>query len=334
MITKDQIKSACNKLLKTVDLHGFGKKHQGKVRDFYKVKDKRILITTDRISAFDRVLGSIPYKGQVLNQLSKFWFDKTADIIPNHIIDIPHPNVAVAKDAKPYPVEMVVRGYITGVTSTAIWRAYELGERTIYGIKFPEGLKKNQKLVHPIITPTSKAEHGAHDERLTHDEILKRKLVIPKILKQMEEVSLKLYKRGNEICKKRGLILVDTKYEFGEYKGKLILIDEIHTPDSSRFWNAKNYLERFKKGLEPKNYDKEFFRLWYTKQGYRGDGKPPVMSKQLQIETAQHYIKLYEMITGKKFKPEKYPIKKSIIKELSVIASEAKQSHPRLPRPA
>ena len=317
MLSSQQIKRVRNKVLKTIDIPSLGTKFQGKVRDYYKRKDKRILITTDRISAFDRVLGFIPYKGQVLNQLSAFWFHKTADIIENHIIDVLHPNVVIVKNAKPYTVEMVVRGYITGVTSTAIWRAYELGERVIYGIKFPEGLKKNQKLAKPILTPTSKAEHGAHDERLTHDEILRRKLVSPKILKEMEEVSLKLYKRGNKICQKQGLILVDTKYEFGDYKGKLILIDEIHTPDSSRFWNGKNYKERFKKEQEPENYDKEFFRLWYTRQGYRGDGKPPKMSPKLQIETAQHYIKIYEMITGKKFKPEKYPLEKGIIKAIA-----------------
>lgn len=306
------MEKAQKNLLKEVNLKGYGRKTQGKVRDFYIIKGIRILITTDRISAFDRVLGYIPYKGQVLNELSKFWFDKTKDIIPNHCLAFPHPNVTIARDSIPYPVEMVVRGFITGVTSTSIWRAYELGERNIYGFNFPEGLKKNQILQKPLITPTTKAIHGAHDERITHSGILKKKLVPPTLLFQMEEIALKLFKRGQEICKKRGLILVDTKYEFGSYKGKLILIDEIHTPDSSRFWKADTYLDRFKKGIEPENFDKEFFRLWYAKKGYRGDGNPPRMAKDLQIKTSLRYIKIYEMVTGKKLKLETYPLQKKI----------------------
>lgn len=302
-----------SKVLKTVDIPTLKSKHQGKVRDYYILNGQRILITTDRISAFDRVLGFIPYKGQVLNQLSKFWFDKTRDIVDNHLIDVIHPNVSIVKEAKPYPVEMVVRGYITGVTSTSIWRAYELGERVIYGIRFPDGLKKNQSLSAPIITPTTKAGKGKHDERMSHKEILERKLVPAKVLNLMEKVSLALYRRGNEICKKRGLILVDTKYEFANYKGKLMLIDEIHTPDSSRFWRADSYKERFKEGKEPENFDKEFFRMWYTKRGYRGDGEPPKMAIDLQTKTAQRYIKIYEMITGKKFQPFGYPVESGII---------------------
>ena len=299
-------------LFKEINLQGYGKRTQGKVRDFYKKDGTRILITTDRISAFDRVLGYIPFKGQVLNELSKFWFYKTKEIVANHCIDTPHPNVTVAHEALPFPVEMVVRGYITGVTSTSLWRAYELGERNIYGINFPEGLRKNQKLPQPIITPTTKATHGAHDERITHGGILKKKLMPPKLLFQMEEVALELFKKGQEICKKRGLILVDTKYEFGSYNGKLMLIDEIHTPDSSRYWKTDTYEERFRLGLEPENFDKEFFRLWYAKKGYRGDGEPPKMSKELQIKTSRRYIKIFEMITGKKFIPEKYPLEKGI----------------------
>ncbi len=299
--------------LKGLTLKGY-KKIEGKVRDIYPFNKKRILITTDRISAFDRVLGYIPYKGQVLNELSRFWFDKTKRITENHVISVPHPNITVARSAKPLPIEMVVRGYITGVTTTAIWYWYEKGERTIYGLKFPEGLKKNQKLSSPIITPTTKAEKGHHDEKLTEKDILKRKLVSKKIWEKMKKASLALYKKGNEICQKRGLILVDTKYEFGLIDGKLVLIDEIHTPDSSRYWVKKSYLEKFKKGLEPENFDKEFFRKWYVKRGYRGDGPPPKMDKKLQLETAKRYIKIYELITGKKFEPQKYPLEKNIKK--------------------
>ena len=312
MVNARQLTQAAGKLLKTINVPGLGIKQQGKVRDIYRVKGNRILITTDRISAFDRVLGYIPYKGQVLNQLSTFWFEKIKDIIDNHLLSVPHPNVSVVIDAKSYPVEMVVRGYLTGVTTTSIWYSYERGERNIYGYKFPDGMRKNQKLVTPILTPTTKALHGAHDLRLTHDEILEKKLIPPRVLRLMEDASIALFNRGNSICKKRGLILVDTKYEFADYKGKLIVIDEIHTPDSSRFWKAQNYRERFEKGLEPENFDKEFFRMWYTKQGYRGDGNPPEMSKELQIKTASRYIRIYEMITGKKFKPQVYPLEEGI----------------------
>jgi phosphoribosylaminoimidazole-succinocarboxamide synthase len=313
---KRSIKKTLEKLLKTIDLKDYGKKYQGKVRDYYLHEGKRILITTDRISAFDRVLGFIPYKGQVLNQLSNYWFEKTKDIVSNHVISVPHPNVTIAKEAKPYPVEMVVRGYITGVTSTSIWRSYEKGERVIYGIRFPDGLRKNDQLKNPVITPTTKAEHGGHDQRLTKKEILKKRLIPEKVYMRMEKAALALYKRGNDICKKKGLILVDTKYEFAEYRGQLMIIDEMHTPDSSRFWRKNSYLERFKKGLEPENFDKEFFRIWYANKGYTGDGDPPRMSTELQILTALRYIKIFELITGKKFKPEVYSIEISIKKAL------------------
>lgn len=288
-------------IIKTVNLKGLGKKIQGKVRDIYILKDKRILITTDRISAFDINLGYIPQKGAVLNLLAAFWFEKTKDIVKNHLISVPDPNVSIGKNAKLIPIEMVVRGYITGVTNTSVWGSYEKGERVIYGIKFPEGLQKNQKLKEPIITPTTKAETG-HDEKLTEKEILK--IVLPKIWNQMKKAALGLFDRGTKICEKAGIILVDTKYEFGLRNGKLILIDEIHTPDSSRFWVKKTYQERFKKGLEPENFDKEILRLWYAKKGYKGDGKPPKKSKKLITDLSQRYMAIYEKITGKKFIPE------------------------------
>ncbi len=308
-----------NNVLKTIDLKGFGKKYSGKVRDFYIVGASRILITTDRISAFDVILGYIPYKGAVLNLLSAFWFDKTKDIIDNHVISVPDPNVTIGKNVIPIPIEMVVRGYITGVTNTSIWGSYEKGERVIYGIKFPEGLRKNQKLPSPVITPTTKAEAG-HDERLTEKEILNRKIVSPQRWKQMKKAALALFERGTKICERAGIILVDTKYEFGlDDKGNLILIDEIHTPDSSRFWVKKTYMARFKKRKEPENFDKEFLRLWYVKRGYKGDGKPPRMPISLQKTVSERYIAIYEKITGKKFKKFKFPlenrIKKAIILE-------------------
>lgn len=319
MVLSAKLNKARKFIFKTIDLPSLGTKTQGKVRDIYNHQGKRILITTDRISAFDRVLGYIPYKGQVLNQLSAFWFEKTSDIVKNHLISVPHPNVSIVHEAKPYPVEMVVRGYISGVTNTSIWGSYEKGERIIYGLKFPDGLHKNQKLPYPIVTPTTKAEHGGHDQRLTEKEILTKKLLSKKVWEEMKEASIKLYLRGNEICRKKGLILVDTKYEFGEYKGKIMLIDEIHTPDSSRYWKKENYQKRFEKGLEPENFDKEFFRIWYVKQGYKGDGDPPKMSVDLQLKTAVRYMKIYELITGKSFRGINYPPEKSIMESLLSI---------------
>lgn len=303
--------------LKTVNIPKLGKKYQGKVRDFYIYKDKRILITTDRISAFDRLLGVIPYKGEVLNRLSGFWFDHTSDIIENHVDAIPDPNVTIAKNAKPIPIEMVVRGFITGVTNTSIWGSYESGDRTMYGIKFPNGLSKNQKLPHPVITPTTKPEVG-HDERLTRKEILQSRIVPRKIYEQMEEVTYALFKKGSGLAAKRGMMLVDTKYEFGLLNNKLILIDEIHTPDSSRFWIKETYQKRFKKGLEPENFDKEFLRLWFAKKGYKGDGKAPKMPEEFVKKVSKRYTDIFKKLTGEKIKKSKKEnINKRIIKNLA-----------------
>lgn len=310
--------------LKTVNLPKLGQKISGKVRDFYVLSDQRIIITTDRLSAFDRVLGCFPFKGQALNQLSQFWFEKTADVIQNHMLSVPDPNVMVVKNCTLIPIEMVVRGYITGVTNTSIWGSYEKGERVIYGIKFPDGLKKNQKLPTPVITPTTKAEAG-HDERLTEKDILEGSVklkdgtkVSSALWKKMKKVALDVFERGTKICAKAGIILVDTKYEFGlDDKGKLTLIDEVHTPDSSRYWVKKSYQERFKKGKEPENFDKEFLRIWYAKRGYKGDGKPPKMPAEFMAQVSKRYITIFEKITGKKFKSSEYPIEKRIKENLT-----------------
>lgn len=293
-------------ILKTVNLDGFGKKYQGKVRDYYLIDDKRILITTDRISAFDKVLGFIPHKGQVLNQLAAFWFEKTRDIIPNHLISVPGPEVMIVKNCQAYPIEIVVRGHITGMTTTSLWYQYSQGKREIYGLKFPDGLRKNQPFSHPIITPTTRGTGpGGHDECISKEEIIKRKIVPKGVYRQMEETALALFKRGTEICRKVGLILVDPKYEFGDYHGQLMLIDEVHTPDSTRFWIAEGYRERLARGLEQESLDKDIFRLWYSKRGYRGEGMPPRMPDYYRRKVSRRYRQVYEMITGKKFVPGK-----------------------------
>lgn len=315
MVQTKTIVAAIPHVLKEIAIPHLGKKQSGKVRDFYIVDDKRVIITTDRQSAFDRNLGFIPYKGAVLNLLAGFWFQKTKKIIPNHVVNVLHPNVLLAKSCKGIPVEMIVRGYMTGVTQTSPWGSYQKGERIIYGIKFPDGLTKNQKLPQPIITPTT---HGGgkagHDDRLTRKEIIDKKIVAPKIYKQMEEAALALFDFGSKWCKKHGLILVDTKYEFGlDHEGNLVLMDEIHTPDSSRFWKADSYEKRFANNQEPENFDKEFLRLWYKERGYTGDGTPPKMSEELIVSLSKRYVSVYEMITRKIFPNYKYPVDEEIV---------------------
>jgi phosphoribosylaminoimidazole-succinocarboxamide synthase len=254
-------------------------KQSGKVRDWYDLPDdKRLLVTTDRLSAFDRILACVPYKGQVLNQLSAWWFKQTEDIIPNHLISIPDPNAAIVQPVKPMAVEVIVRGYITGVTTTALWYRYSLGEREIYGYSFPEGLRKNERLPEPIITPTTKGGATGHDERLTCAEVVEKGLLDSKTWDQVQAAALAIFKCGQAAAQKAGLILVDTKYEFGlTDDGSVMLIDEVHTPDSSRFWQEETYAERFAGGLEPENFDKEFVRIAYAEKGYRGDGEIPAM---------------------------------------------------------
>lgn len=318
MLQDKTIATALPHVLKTINLPYLGEKQQGKVRDIYLMDGKRILITTDRQSAFDVILGYIPYKGVVLNLLSQFWFEQVKDIIPTHMLGVPDPNVMVTKNCEPILVEMVVRGYLTGVTTTSVWYSYERGERLIYGIKFPDGLQKNDALWEPLITPTTHGGgKGGHDERLTEEIILERGLVGNNLYQQMKTSALALFTRGTKICAQAGLILVDTKYEFGLYHGELTLIDEIHTPDSSRFWIEKTYAHLHAQGLEPENYDKEFLRLWYTKRGYRGDGPPPLMSEELIVQTAKRYISVYEMLTGRKFTGFRYPIEAQIKKNIS-----------------
>ncbi|MCL4870558.1 MAG: phosphoribosylaminoimidazolesuccinocarboxamide synthase [Anaerolineae bacterium] len=304
MLTHEQLLQAIPFALGGVDVPGLGEKIEGKVRDMYRQGDRYILITTDRISAFDRVLGLIPYKGQVLNQLSSWWFAQTQDILPNHIIAVPDPNVMIAHAAAPLPVEIVVRGYITGVTKTSLWYLYEQGDRHPYGIPLPDGLGKNDPLPSPIITPTTKAEKGGHDERLTEAEILERGLVSEELWVQVRAAAIALFQRGQQIARQAGLILVDTKYEMGLINGHLALIDEIHTPDSSRYWVADSYQPG---GDEPENFDKEFLRKWYAAQGYRGDGPPPTMPNEFVAQVAARYIAAYERLTGAPFVPGEQP---------------------------
>lgn len=299
---------------------GKREKHSGKVRDWYNLDDStRLMVTTDRISAFDRIVSAVPWKGQVLNELSAWWNEKTADIAPNHLISVPDPNVSIVREASPLSVEVIVRGYITGVTSTALWRRYAEGERVIYGYRFPEGLRKNQRLPHPIITPTTKAEAGQHDERLTVAEVADKGYVGKKTWNRVMEIALALFARGSAIAEKAGLILVDTKYEFGmDRDGNVMLIDEIHTPDSSRFWRLGSYAERFAEGREPELFDKEFVRMRYADLGYRGDGEIPALPDSVWADAGILYQTAYELLAGRSFIPGTYPVEPRIRKNLEI----------------
>lgn len=316
MLSQKEILQAVPHALTGVDVLGLGEKTTGKVRDIYRRGEEIILITTDRISAFDRVLGAVPFKGQVLNQLSAWWFEQTRDIVANHVRHVPDPNVTIARAAVPLPVEVIVRGYITGVTDTSLWTLYARGERQPYGIPLPDGLRKNDRLPVPVITPTTKAEQGKHDERLTRAEILARGLVAPDLWAAVERAALGLFARGQAIAAQAGLILVDTKYEFGLLDGELTLIDEFHTPDSSRFWTADSYR---KNPAAPENFDKEFLRTWFAAQGYRGEGSPPVMPADFVTQVAMRYITAYEKLTGQTFIPAEQPAATRIAAALEQI---------------
>jgi len=317
MISKAQLSQLLPTALQETSLPLRGKT-SGKVRDWYDLPGgKRLIVTTDRLSAFDRILAAVPYKGQVLNQLSAWWFEQTRDIVPNHIVSLPDPNAAMVKVAKPFPVEVIVRGYITGVTSTALWYRYSLGERNIYGHEFPDGLRKNQVLAEPIITPTTKGGATGHDERLTCAEVVEKGLLDKFTWDQVQAAALAVFKRGQGVAHRAGIILVDTKYEFGwAADGNLLLIDEVHTPDSSRFWKTDSYETLFGAGEDPENFDKEFVRLAYAAKGYRGDGEIPSMPDDLWVSASERYIQIYEMLTGQEFIPGTYPIQERLIVNL------------------
>ena len=297
---------------------------RGKVRDLFFLPDeRRLIVATDRLSAFDRVLAAVPFKGQVLNQLSAFWFERTADVIANHIIDVPDPNVSLVRECEVLPVEVVVRGYITGVTKTSLWTLYAAGERHVYGYDLPEGLHKNDPLPQPLITPTTKAGPGQHDERLSRAEVVERGLVDADTWEAVQAAALATFRRGQEMARQAGFILVDTKYEFGRASdGTLMLIDEIHTPDSSRFWGAESLVKAQETGGEPENWDKEFVRLWYAQQDYRGDGEPPALPEQVVAEASWRYIALYEGLTGKPFQPASGPAGPRIARVLKGLIQE------------
>lgn len=305
MVEESTLALALQHPLEGVELSG-GAVYRGKVRDNLSLGDgRRVLITTDRISAFDRVLGTIPFKGQVLSTLAAWWFSRTREVAPNHFLEAPDPNVIVGVDCEPLPVEVVVRAYLTGVTSTSVWTAYSSGARSFCGHALPDGLKKNDPLPAAIVTPSTKAPKGGHDVSVSAEELVAQGVISADDMRAVSERALALFAEGSRRCAARGLILVDTKYEFGRSpSGEILVIDEVHTPDSSRFWFAESYVERHARGEEPESLDKEYVRRWLAAQGFTGEGPVPELPAEVRVEAAQRYIDAYERITGEPFVPD------------------------------
>ena len=302
------LEAQCGRTLARTEFQGLGTRIEGKVRDTYVRGDRRTLVATDRISAFDVVLGTIPFKGQLLNQLAAFWFERTREVAPNHVVAVPDPNVTIGRECRGLPLEFVVRGYLTGVTSTSVWTAYARGDRSYCGHRLPEGLRKHERLLRPLLTPTTKAEHGAHDELTSREIAIERGLVSAARYDEAEAMVLRLFAEGQQWAEKQGLILVDTKYELGlDDAGTLTVIDEIHTPDSSRYWYLDSYQRAMAEGADPKAMDKEFVRRWLDERGYQGEGAPPALPDELRCEAARRYIETYERITGLAFVPDTEP---------------------------
>lgn len=281
--------------LNETSFESLGEKYRGKVRDTYRRGDRLVLITTDRLSAFDRVLTTVPFKGEVLNRLSAFWFEKTRAIFPNHMLEALDPGVMVARACQPFAVEMVVRGYLTG----SLWREYESGQRQAYGRRLPEGLRRDQAFDRAWVTPSTKAPLGEHDAPISPDEVVARGLMSQREWDRVQEAALAIFDEGQRWAKGRGLLLVDTKYEFGKVGDQLYLIDEVHTPDSSRYWVAEGSEERFARGEPQRMLDKENIRQWLIQErGFQGHGEAPAIPDQVRIDLAEKYLMAYERITG------------------------------------
>jgi phosphoribosylaminoimidazole-succinocarboxamide synthase len=294
--------------LERTDLPALGRREEGKVRDNYVRGDQRTIVVTDRVSCFDRVVGTLPLKGQVLNQVAAFWFERTSSLAPNHLLSVPDPCVSIVRECRPLPVEFVYRAYLTGSTSTSIWVAYAKGARVYCGHRLPDGMRRHQVLPEPLLTPTTKAERGGHDEPLSRAEILERGLVDEATFDRAADLCTRLFAEGRRFAATRGLILVDTKYEIGvDERGELLVIDEIHTPDSSRYWYRDGYERAMREGRDPEALDKEYVRRWLAEQGYRGEGTPPRIPDEVRCEAARRYIEAYEQVTGVPFVPDTEP---------------------------
>jgi phosphoribosylaminoimidazole-succinocarboxamide synthase len=318
MISDERIRAELDNTLDTVEFEGLPEFEHGKVRDWLKLgDDKRILVVSDRISAFDCVLGTIPFKGQVLNQIAAFWFEQTKSVLPNHVISVPDPNVMVVHECEQLPLEFIVRGYITGVTKTSAWYNYEQGVRNFCGNELADGLKKDQKFDAPIVTPTTK--HEKHDRNVSRQEAIDEGLIDGDTFDEAAELCLKLYNFGVEHAAKQGLIFVDTKYELGRLNGEIVVSDEVNTPDSSRYWYTDTYQELFDQGGDQRKLDKEYVREWLAAQGFRGDGEAPVLTDEVRVEAAKRYIKAYEIVTGQEFIVSDQPVSERVAASLKAL---------------
>ena len=302
------LRDLCDQTLERTDFPELGERSEGKVRDSYIAGDRRTIIVSDRVSAFDVVLGTIPLKGQVLNQVAAYWFDEVADIAPHHLIEVPDPSASLVRECTLLPVEWVVRGYLTGSSSTSIWSAYEGGARRYCGHDLPDGMHRHEQLAEPLLTPTTKAEMGEHDELSSRAELIASGAISEERYDDAAAIAAKLFARGQEFAASRGLILVDTKYEMGvDADGATVVIDEIHTPDSSRYWYRESYERAMARGESPPALDKEYLRLWLGEQGYRGEGQPPEIPVDVRCEAARRYIEAFEQVTGRAFEPDLEP---------------------------
>jgi phosphoribosylaminoimidazole-succinocarboxamide synthase len=298
------LRDQCARTLEATHFDDLGEREEGKVRDNYVRGDRRAIVVTDRVSCFDVVVGSLPFKGQVLNELAAFWFERTHKIAPNHLIEVPDPNVSIVRECRPLPVEFIMRGYLTGSTSTSIYTAYAKGERSYCGHRLPEGLSRHEALPTPLLTPTTKAPRGEHDQLSSRDEILRSGALAESLYDEAARVTSALFAAGQGWAAERGLILVDTKYELAlDAQDQLVVIDEIHTPDSSRYWYRDRYERAMSEGHEPEALDKEYVRRWLGEQGYRGEGTIPGIPLDVRCEAARRYIEAFEQITGRDFEP-------------------------------
>ncbi len=304
-ISREIILSTLPHVLGRTQFDSLGSRYEGNVSDNYATNDgRRVIVVTDRISAFDRILGTLPLKGQLLTACAQWWFEKTSDVAPNHLLSVPDPNVMIVRECRALPVEMVVRAYLTGTTSTSIWVHYEKGERDFCGHKLPNGMRKHERLLKPLLTPSTKASDGAHDVNASRVEILRLTKISGDDFDAAAAMAMALFSRGQKLCAERGLILVDTKYEFGKTpEGNLVVIDEIHTPDSSRFWFTDTYEDRFESGVDPESFDKDYVRRWLASRGFRGDGPIPQLPDEVRVEATFRYVEAIEQIIGAPFRP-------------------------------
>jgi phosphoribosylaminoimidazole-succinocarboxamide synthase len=313
------LRDQCARTLTQTDFTGLGQREEGKVRDSYVSGDRRTIVVTDRVSCFDVVVGTLPFKGQVLNQLAAFWFDRSRAIAPNHLISVPDPCVSVVQELRPLLVEFVMRGFLTGSTKTSILTAYARGERRYCGHTLPDGLRAHEPLPAPLLTPTTKAPKGEHDELVSREQIIADGTLPAETYDAAERLSRALFAEGQRWAATRGLILVDTKYEIAQRPdGALVVVDEIHTPDSSRYWYRDRYERALSEGRTPEALDKEYVRRWLGEKGYKGDGPPPELPVDVRCEASRRYIEAFEQITGRDFEPDTEDPRRRIARNLGI----------------